>query len=236
MKIKKLASQVEDALNQIPMDFGGGCSVSKATLMAWLILHERVDRSIDIGVYRGRSFIPQAIAHKLKKSGTVYGIDPYTQHNALEKDNLELGAQIKDFVNKTNFAEIYKDVKLLQKKFDVTEFSKLVRKTSSNALSGFMKDGTTFGLIHIDGNHDSDYVIEDLKKSYSVLEDGGYLVLDDISWTPVKPAVHAAINDLGMRLLYSRTDLANDYCVLSKGNSKLKDSYLRARLGAFSDF
>lgn len=236
MKINKLANEIELVLNQIPGDFGGGCSLSKATLMAWLILHSRINASIDIGVYRGRSFIPQAIAHKFKKSGIVYGIDPYTKDDAAEKDNLELQPQIDEFVKKTDFGQIYDDVKALQKQFGVSRFSSLVRKTSSAALSDYIKNSLKFGLIHIDGNHDLKIVLDDLKKSHSLLDDGGYLIIDDISWNSVRPAVDMATNELGMRLLYSRVDLTNDYCVLSKNNSSAKDFYLRARLGAFSDF
>ena len=61
--IPQLRVQIEECLRQIPTDFGGGCTIEKALIMADYIVSEHITYSIEVGVYRGRSFFPQALAH-----------------------------------------------------------------------------------------------------------------------------------------------------------------------------
>jgi hypothetical protein len=59
---RRARAEIEDLLALAPSDFGGGCSPEKAHVLLWLIKHGRPAASCDIGVYRGRSFFPQALA------------------------------------------------------------------------------------------------------------------------------------------------------------------------------
>ena len=55
MKSGKMFAEIKAALNRISIDFGGGCNLHKAPVMAWLIKQFGLTTSLDIGVYRGRS-------------------------------------------------------------------------------------------------------------------------------------------------------------------------------------
>ena len=72
-----LRRELSHLLTKIPIDFGGGCSVRKAHVMAWLISRFQLKQSLDIGVYRGRSLLPQSLAHRLSGGGIAYGVDPW---------------------------------------------------------------------------------------------------------------------------------------------------------------
>src|SRR6516164_2784330 len=108
--MKSLRKQTADLLKEIPIDFGGGCSASKANVMAYLIRRFGMKTSLDIGVYRGRSLMPQAMAHKLYTGGTAYGVDPWSTEQAKENDNIRLKEKIDQFLAETDFEAIYQGV------------------------------------------------------------------------------------------------------------------------------
>jgi len=78
VSLKLLKEEVYMILINLKSDFGGGCSLEKALLMAILIKSENMKKTCDRGVYRRRSFLPQAVAHQIYSKGIVYGVDPYS--------------------------------------------------------------------------------------------------------------------------------------------------------------
>ena len=191
-----LRCQVANALNGIPIDFGGGCSVSKGYLMAWLIRRFQITTSIDIGVYRGRSLVPQAIAHKEFTDGIVYAVDPWLNSQVREIDNPELTAEIDRFIEWTNFPDIHEQVRDLVRRFEIGDNCTILRTTSRDAITSFERDSVRFGLIHLDGNHDSEHVLEDVSLYLPRLSRGGFFVMDDVSWTSVQGAYSLILKKL----------------------------------------
>src|SRR5688572_17741927 len=94
MKTKEKIAFIKEKISQmyvdIPVDFGGGCSVLKGTAIALLIAELDLQRSADIGVYRGRSFFPQGMAHETFTGGLVFGIDPYDNVAAEQTDRKDI--------------------------------------------------------------------------------------------------------------------------------------------------
>lgn len=227
--INETRGEVAELLASIPIDFGGGCSVSKATVLAYLLKSQKLKKSIDIGVYRGRSFFPQALAHARYTQGRVLGIDPYSSTEAMEHDHEELRAEIATFVGTTDFDLLYATVLAMRATFAVESGCELLRTTSADAAAAFAAGGERFGLIHVDGNHDAAAVARDVEHYLPLLDpDNGFLVLDDISWMSVKPAVDRVSRDL--TLLYARVDLRNDYAVYWTGRSPRAKSRLRKQV------
>src|SRR5437870_3270579 len=109
-----LYQEVERVLQRIPVDFGGGCSVRKAYRMAWLIERFQLKRTLDIGVYRGRSLFPQAIAHARTTGGVAYGVDPYGSEEARQYDHEEWREALANFAETTDFEGIYENVMALR--------------------------------------------------------------------------------------------------------------------------
>ena len=206
-----LRAEVVRLLARIPLDFGGGCSASKAYLMAALIRALPAKASLDIGVYRGRSLLPQALAHRMHTGGMAFGVDPWSKEAAREDDHPALKAQIDRFVETTDFDALYRDVDALRHSAGVAAHCTLVRQTSAAAAELFRQRGQRFGLIHIDGNHDTAPVMRDVDDYLPLLEPGGILVMDDVSWDSVKPACARVAEHL--QRLFTRTDPLNDYAV-----------------------
>lgn len=219
------------AINEIPVDFGGGCPPKKAYALAWLIRAQRVTASLDIGVYRGRSLVPQALAHRDHTGGTAFGIDPFSNGEAMQHDNPALAERLRDFAVSTDSERIYADLLILLDRLTLQSHCRLIRATSSEAAKTFTAQGQRFGLIHADGNHDEARVMEDVMLYLPLVEDGGLIVIDDISWTSVKPAVEFVAS--GATLLFhesapSVTEL--DYAVFQRGGSERRSRFLRESL------
>jgi len=214
--MSRLRGEVERALATIPVDFGGGCSVRKAHVMAWLIRRFGLRTSLDIGVYRGRSLVPQAIAHRLSGGGTVYGVDPWCALEADERDHVALRAEISDFVATTDFEQLYRDVVQGIADLGVAPYTTIIRTTSGDAARRFTADGTRFGLIHVDGNHDTKPVLRDVRDYLPLLEPGGFLVMDDVSWPSVAPAVAEVSRQARLVLWRVAADRRDDYAVFRK--------------------
>jgi hypothetical protein len=171
-----------------PVDFGGGCSYDKALILGFLIKEYNIKCTADVGVYRGRSLFPQSLSHKLFTSGVAYAIDPYDNTAAIQVDRLDIIEELKDFAKNTNFDNIYNDTKNIINNFKLHKNTIFYRCTSQDACNILKCDKTKLGLIHIDGNHDTKYVKQDVLCYSSILEDDGFIILDDISWESVKPA------------------------------------------------
>jgi hypothetical protein len=224
----ELKRRVSNALEGIQIDFGGGCSVSKGYLMAWLIRKYQITSSVDIGVYRGRSLVSQAVAHRGYTGSMVYGVDPWLNSEARENDNPALREAINKFTDTTNFSAIYEEVAALIHKLNLSQNCTLVRETSCDAIRYFERKRITFGLIHIDGNHDSDRVMEDVSLYLPRLRRGGFVLMDDVSWDSIKFA-YAVVSKRFYRI-YQRTDEWNDYAVFWDAPSWTAASLLRGRL------
>src|SRR5205823_4219064 len=121
------AAEIASMLSRVPLDFAGGCSASKAYAMACLIRDLGVQRSVDIGVYRGRSLLPQARADRGHTGGIAYGVDPWSKAEARENDNLKFKALIDEFIDTTDFDAVFATVNGLIQDFGVSDHCRLIR-------------------------------------------------------------------------------------------------------------
>lgn len=209
-------------LDEIPTDFGGGCNLKKAYLLAWLIREFDMKTTLDIGVHRGRSLFPQAFAHHEFTGGAVYGVDPWSAAEAVQEDKPELKAQMDAFIAATDFRAIYQEVASKIRWWSYEKNCTLLRTTSERAIGYCRKRGVFFDLIHIDGNHDTEKVMLDVELYVPRLRREGFIILDDISWDSVRPA-H---DKLAETMLPICSPGGGDYAVF-------RASPLRARLARF---
>jgi predicted O-methyltransferase YrrM len=218
--MSQLPSRIAAVLDQIPSDFGGACSVSKANLIAWLIRRYGLQTTLDIGVYRGRSLFPQALAHQQYTGGIVYGVDPWSSVEAKENDNLILKDAIHAFADQLDFERIYQDVTLQIERLDLEAYCIILRQTSARAIEYFDQNGIYFDLIHVDGNHDTEKAMQDISLYLPRLNREGFLIMDDVSWESVYAAYRTASTNLP--LLFKRVDRENDYAVFWNDHSFLR--------------
>ena len=81
-------------------------------------------------------------------------------------------------------------------------------------------------MVHIDGNHDTTFVMEDVNNYFPLLEEKSFIVLDDISWDSVKPAF-SLLNE-EMVFIGKLKDATNDFALFGKGLSRDEVSSLKA--------
>lgn len=224
-KDKVLSDTIRKIHSKLPQDFGGGCSHEKAFLMSLIIKEFKLKKTADIGVYRGRSFFPQAIAHQLYSDGVVYGIDPYSNEDAVQKDRPDLQNELDKFVSLTDFQKLYDDVSKIIIDNNYQNNCKLIRKKSSDAVIEFKNNSTKFGLVHIDGNHDTKFVMEDINNYFPLLAEKSFIVLDDISWDSVKPAYSSLKNEL--IFIDEFIDSTNDFALFGKGVTAEEINHLK---------
>src|SRR5436190_10874383 len=70
----------EDSPGALP----GWCQLSKGEFIAREVLHDRLVRGVEIGVYGGRSLLPAAMALREIGSGFIVGIDPFSYERQVE--------------------------------------------------------------------------------------------------------------------------------------------------------
>ena len=174
------------SLTQFIPDYIGGCPLDKALIIAESIINNQFNVCVDIGVWRGRSFIPIIIATKLL-GGKAIGIDPYTAQCMKQKD---LPQVIIDKLNiiipNIDFNKIYSDLN----NFISIDYPNalLLRKTAENAILD-NDIPLQIDLIHIDGNHDSDLVEKDIKFYVPRVKSGGYIIMDAIFFDSVRSRI-----------------------------------------------
>jgi glycosyltransferase involved in cell wall biosynthesis len=184
-----LFNDLKQIASNIPPDFGGGSPLSKTYLMARLALEYNLKDYVEIGIYKGRSFFPMAHSSKLL-GGMAYGIDPYDYDAAVEQDLPEnLSTKVNSFLGSLNFSQMYDEVKNLRHELDLSNNTEIIRQTSAQAIEYFRKNNIGIDMLHVDGNHDTKFVMEDVELYTPLVRDGGFIVLDDIDWDSVKPAL-----------------------------------------------
>lgn len=177
------------------------CHPAKPRVLASLIVRERIQRTVEIGVYGGASFVAQAVAAR-HVGGLAIGVDPYSAAEAEQADNRDRLNPLAEQLGRRDWEAIYAGFLAMLDRHDLARWCRILRMTSSEA-APLIEPGV--GLIHIDGNHDRAKVDADLANYLPKLRPGGYLVLDDIGWTTIRPLYE----DLKtrMRLVYQAQDV-----------------------------
>lgn len=155
----------------------GWCSFEKASKFVELILKEKPQLCVEIGVFGGSSLIPQALALKTYE-GKIVGIDPWKNEAALES---MIDETHKDWWAKLNLEDIYKHCNENINKFGVKSNCTLIRDKAENVVSTFLNG--SIDLLHIDGNHSEELSYKDATLYLPKVKSGGFIFFDDIYWT-----------------------------------------------------
>lgn len=228
MAVKKTKSILRGYYNiykNIDADFGGGSFMSKTYLMAYLINSFNLKHYVDIGVYKGRSLLPLAYVIG-KNDGKAIGIDPYLNEIAKEYDvDDEKRELINTFIDNLDFDALYNDVIMNIEKFELSDYCKIIRKPSSEAVADLIRSKIKIDIIHIDGNHDTINVQEDADKYLPLLNDGGFVVFDDIDWDSVNK-VYTKIKEENFITVFE----SNTFGILMKNEKSLTNQDICMRL------
>jgi hypothetical protein len=189
-----LADQIDPIINHVAADFGGGSPRHKLLLMSHLAWKFRLKTYVEIGVYRGRSLFPLAYVLK-QNSGMAYGVDPYSRESAYEVDvDPALRQAISDFIDQTDYDDIYQNVQQLRTKLGLVTHCEILRETSQNAVRFFAENQISVDMLHIDGNHDTRFVLSDVTSYMPLIAPNGFMIMDDTDWASVRPAFELALS------------------------------------------
>jgi hypothetical protein len=169
----------------VPVDDGGGSSLVKVFLLAELIVAEGLETLVEIGVYRGRLFLPLAGLLAELGRGTMVGIDPYSPAAAVQSDVVRAGIDLVAWPETVDWEGVHDEVRAGIERWETGAHTELIRARSEDVAADFA--ARPIDLIHIDGNHDRAAVTRDVELFLPHVRPGGILVMDDILWPSVRP-------------------------------------------------
>lgn len=169
----------------------GWCELSRVRAIAKLVLDHKITNALLIGVYGGRDTFAVALAMQHRGEGVIHGVDPWSAEasaDGMHGDN-------KTWWGGLDHDLIFNSFMLKRAELSLVPYVKFHRMTNREALDK-VKD-ERFGLIVIDGNHGAES-IWDVKNFFPLLNDGGFIYMDDVAWTngPNLPGVPDAVKVL----------------------------------------
>jgi len=187
----------------------GWCSFEKASKFAEYILQHKPELVLEIGVFGGSSYIPQAMALKENGKGVIYGIDPWTTEDALEEMTSEAN---REWWGKLKIEQIYTHCLSNIKNFDLQDHCKIIRDKSENVVDQFADN--SIDLLHIDGNHSEALSYKDAVAYLPKVKQGGFIFFDDIWWTEGDNYVTTRKAILHLLEVCDRVEVVNNDCII----------------------
>lgn len=163
-----LFSQIE----ALPM-IGDWCPLDKAKTLAAMVLALRPAVVVEIGVWKGSSLIPMALAMKELGTGMVVGIDSWSAQASVQG---QTDPQHADFWGRMAPHEIvFNEFMGRLDQYKLHDVVRVVRKTSNEVQPPDMD------MLHVDGNH-GEQAIQDVVRYAPKVRLGGIVVMDDLDW------------------------------------------------------
>ncbi len=152
----------------------GWCEPSKSLTLASIIVATRPNVSIEIGLWKGKSFSAMALAHKAINNGICIGVDAWSKEVAVREqtsnDDRKWWADV-------DFESVRMDFLKNMQDLDVEKFIRIERRESR-----LFNPPAAIGLLSVDGSH-SDTAMNDMMRFGSRVVTGGFVVTDDTNWT-----------------------------------------------------
>jgi len=163
----------------------GWCWLEKAVAMADLILETKARCVVEIGVFGGRSLVPQAMALKANgDGGVIYGIDPWRSQPCLDGHNDDAN---NDWWAKVPWNDVYLSCVAAMARGGVEDNCVLIRADSMQAGRHWRK--ASIDILHVDGNHSEEASTRDVEWWVDMVKPGGYIWVDDVNWTTTCKAI-----------------------------------------------
>lgn len=171
----------------------GWCCKDKALKLYQTITENNLDACLEIGVFGGSSFIPQALAMKHKGTGIVFGIDPWNSNCSIE--DMERQAN-KEWWGNLDHKMIYQGFLKNLDTYNIKKHARIFVNKSSNIADRFHTK--SIDLLHIDGNHCERLAYEDAVNYLPKVRINGFIFFDDASWVESgnSPSTGKALNYL----------------------------------------
>ena len=190
-----LDAQLAEKIRAVVPRLEGWCSVEKALAMAQSICDSRPRVCVEIGVFGGRSLLPQALACQSLEQGHVFGVDPWSAADSLEcmhnQRDLSFWAGL-------DHEQIYHGCFQAIRDEGLTRYCSLLRLPAQQAVDVFSQ----IDFLHIDGNHNRDVALRDVLLYLPKVRSGGDIWFDDTDWESTQDA---------LRILRLNCDVVHEY-------------------------
>lgn len=170
-------------LDRVPV-IQGWTTVERAVAMADLIVAQKPDLVVEIGVFGGRSLIPQAMAVQVNGFGVVLGIDPWS-HDAADEG--ESDPANRDWWAKVDLEDIAAGCWAAITAEKLTNCTALIRARAEIISWVFGVD--TVDILTIDGNHSELASCRDVELYLPLVRPGGHIWFDDSDWATTMKAI-----------------------------------------------
>lgn len=176
-------------------DAGGLCGDEKGNVIKSLVRDSNAKLCVEIGVFKGSSILYFVEALQ-KTGGKVIGIDPY-QLDTLKNDIPDKKAS--HLLYNVLFKEqnvldnIYSNLINIINNNNLGDTITIIRDKSENYHKNIDKE--SIDVLHIDGNHDEEYVTKDILNYLPLVKKGGYIIMDDTTWVGVKNSINNHLKD-----------------------------------------
>lgn len=171
----------------------GWCSNEKALAMAELILEQRPKLIVELGVFGGKSLVPQAIALRATGvDGLIIGIDPWKKDAALEGDN---GPDNDAWWSNVDLHHIHRRCIEEVWNNDLDRWCVVIRAKNDRCLRLADNYGIdNIDILHIDANHSEITSCNDVINWVPRVRSGGYVWIDDADWPSTAKARELMLN------------------------------------------
>lgn len=168
---------IESFINEHLVSLEGWCAKDKAKKLYDTIREIKPKLCVEIGVFGGSSFFPQALALKHNNKGLIVGIDPWNTQTAIEEMESK---ENKDWWSQVDLDGIYNGFISKISTYGVENFCKIYKEKSENCVKNFQD--FSIDVLHIDGNHAEKLAYQDSVQYYPKVKIGGYIFFDDTTW------------------------------------------------------
>lgn len=199
---------VEEQIKGIVPRMNGWLSPDRAIQMYRLVQTLCPDLIVEIGVFAGRSLIPQAMALRDNGKGKIIGIDAWQTKAALEA---ETDQNNRDYWSKMDMRAIQQECIDSVWKYELDSKIVLVQAQSQNCHELI----PPMDMLHIDGNHTELGSCRDVALYMPKLRENGYLFFNNSDWPQKQKALQMIDaecklhSDNGNYRIYCKTHYTN---------------------------
>jgi hypothetical protein len=151
---------------------------------------------VEIGIFGGSTLL-HLYDKAVESNSVLIGVDPHDKINLYNgktvdevSENVKVNTKNLFEVNRKNLQEI-----ILEYKLEPT--IKYINDFSANASTSF--EDNSIDLLHIDGDHSTKGVYDDLKNYWPKMKKGGVVICDDYNWGSIERGVHKFTDEFSLK-------------------------------------
>jgi hypothetical protein len=142
---------------------------------------------VEIGVFGGATLL-HLYEHAKENNNIIYGIDPHDKINIYNGvSSEETDEEAKEYT-KNLFSTNRENLQNIIKKYKLEDHIKYINDFSSNACTLF--EDNYIDVLHIDGDHSTKGIYDDLVNYYPKMKNGGVIICDDYNWPSLAKGIH----------------------------------------------